>query len=135
MYLFGIFYIMAHRNQPQAIMLSPRRIIQAFSYTRKGLTSAWHTEASFRDDVVLVLLAQLFCLWWQPPLYLWLLFVFANALLLVTELLNTGLEYLADAISTELHPLLGNAKDVGSAAVFVLLLMNVLMLTMVIVHR
>lgn len=112
-------------------MLSPKRILLAFSYTVKGLRSAWQTEASFRDDVLLVLLVQALCLWLQPPLWLWLLFGLSNALLLVTELLNTGLEYIADHISTAEHSLLGGAKDVGSAAVFILLVFNSIVLAVI----
>lgn len=48
-----------------------------------------------------------------------LLFMLSSLiLLLLTELLNSGLESLADAISLEHHELLGRAKDLGSAAVF-----------------
>ena len=113
-------------------MLSPQRILLAFSYTVKGLRSAWRTEAAFRDDVLLVLIVQALCLWLQPPLWLWLLFGLSNALLLVTELLNTGLEYLADHASTDHHTLLGSAKDVGSAAVFMMLFVNLLLLLTVV---
>ena len=109
-------------------MLSPKRILLAFSYTIKGLRSAWRTEAAFRDDILLVVIVQALCLWFQPPLWLWLLFGLSNALLLVTELLNTGLEYLADHASMEHHSLLGSAKDVGSDAVFILLVFNSLLL-------
>ena len=112
-------------------MLSPKRILLAFSYTVKGLRSAWRTEAAFRDDVLLVVLVQLLRLWLQPPLWLWLLLGLCNALLLVTELLNTGLEYISDHISTDTHSLLGSAKDVGSAAVFVMLCFNSLLLGVV----
>ncbi len=38
-------------------------------------------------------------------------------LVLIIELLNSGIEEWADAVSTEHHPLLGRAKDLGSAAV------------------
>ena len=109
-------------------MLSPKRILLAFSYTVKPLRSTKKTEDAFRDDVLLVILVQLLCLWFQPPLWLWLLFGLTNALLLVTELLNTGLEYIADHISTDTHSLLGSAKNVDSEAVFVLLFFNSLLL-------
>lgn len=47
-----------------------------------------------------------------------LLMISSLILLLLTEMLNSGLEALADAISLEQHELLGRAKDMGSAAVF-----------------
>ena len=113
-------------------MFSPQRIWNAFTFTRQGLKSAWQTEAAFRDNIVMVIGAQLLCLWVQPALWLWLMLAFANALLLVTELLNTGLEYIVDHISLDKHDLLGRAKDVGSAAVFMMLFVNLLLLLTVV---
>lgn len=109
-------------------MFSLKRIWNAFTYTRQGLASAWQTEAAFRDNVMMVVGAQLLCLWLQPALWLWLMVVLANALLLIAELLNTGIEYIVDHISLEKHDLLGRAKDVGSAAVFMMLLVNAIFL-------
>lgn len=98
----------------------------------KGYKSAWQTEAAFRDNVVMIVVAQLFCAAIQPAWPLWLLFVICNALLVMAELFNTGLEYLADHISTDHHDLLGRAKDVGSAAVFTALMLNSLVLLFII---
>jgi diacylglycerol kinase (ATP) len=44
-------------------------------------------------------------------------------LVLIVELLNSAIESMADAISTDHHPLLGRAKDMGSAAVMLSLLL------------
>ena len=52
-----------------------------------------------------------------------LLLAGAPVLVLVVELLNSAIEALADGISTEHHPLLGRAKDIGSAAVLLALLL------------
>ena len=46
-------------------------------------------------------------------------------LVLAVELVNSAIEALADALSVETHPLLGRAKDLGSAAVMLLLLFTV----------
>ncbi|MNT89990.1 Diacylglycerol kinase [compost metagenome] len=43
-------------------------------------------------------------------------------MVLAAELLNSAIEALADALSVERHPLLGRAKDLGSAAVMLLLI-------------
>ena len=115
-------------------MFSPQRIWNAFTYTRQGLQSAWQSEASFRDEIWMVLVAQTICAVVQPELWLWLMFAFANAMMLSVELLNTGLENIVDHISTDKHDLLGKAKDVGSAAVFMMLFVNLLLLLTVIYH-
>lgn len=113
-------------------MFSPQRILNAFGYSMKGYKSAWQTEAAFRDNVMMIAIAQLVCLLVQPNWQLWLFFGACNALLIMAELLNTGLEYLADHISTEQHDLLGRAKDVGSATVFTALAFNGLVLLIIV---
>jgi diacylglycerol kinase (ATP) len=113
-------------------MLSPKRIIKAFTYSVKGYKSALETESAFRDNVVLILLTQALCLVLQPMWFLWLLFLVCNVFLVVCELFNTAIEYLADQISLEHHDLLGRAKDVGSAAVFSALFLNTVTLTVIV---
>ena len=96
--------------------------------TRVGLTAlswAFRNEEAFRLEVsgLVVLL----------PLALWLghsgveRALLAGALLqvLIVELLNTGIEVVVDRISPERHALSGLAKDLGSAAVMISLLLAV----------
>lgn len=75
-------------------------------------------EAAFRQELlaVVVLLPAAFFLGRSATEVL----VLCGSLLLVliVELLNSAIEALADAVSIEDHPLLGRAKDLGSAAVF-----------------
>jgi diacylglycerol kinase len=49
----------------------------------------------------------------------WCAIVLACAAVWTAEALNTALEYLADATTSELHPLIGNAKDVAAGAVLI----------------
>jgi diacylglycerol kinase (ATP) len=53
----------------------------------------------------------------------------------VVELLNSAIEALADAVSLEKHPLLGRAKDLGSAAVFMTVSLAVMIWVTLIVIR
>ena len=62
-------------------------------------------------------------LWLHPGRVQTLLLVGSVVLVWVAELLNSAIEALADALSTEHHPLLGRAKDLGSAAVLLCLLL------------
>lgn len=114
------------------LMFSPTRLRNALGFSLQGLRSAWQTEAAFRDNFAMVLLAQLLCVYVQPALWLWLLFGLSNTALLCMELLNTGLEYLVDFVSLEHHDLLGRTKDVGSAAVFVMMMFNGIMLLIIV---
>ena len=94
------------------------RILAAARYSWQGLRAAWRHEAAFRQEVALG--APLLVLaWWGAPTPLQALALSATVVLVwIVELLNSALEALADAVALEPHPLLGRAKDLGSAAVF-----------------
>ena len=94
-----------------------RRIWDAGRYSAAGLRAAVRHEAAFRQELLLgvplVLLA-----WWLAATPLQALALVAVIVLVwIVELLNSAIEAVADAVSTESHPLLGRAKDLGSAAV------------------
>lgn len=95
------------------------RIAAAIGYSFKGLKAAVRYEAAFRQELalVIILVPAAFFLGRNPGEMILLIGVLL--LVLVVELLNSAIEALADAISLESHPLLGRAKDLGSAAVFV----------------
>jgi len=104
----------------------PRRILKAAVWSMKGLRAAWLHESSFRNEVyLLVLMAQLG--WWlgETPVERVLL-VGSMLLVLSMELLNSAVEAVIERYGPEFHELAGRAKDMGSAAVFVLM-MNVLL--------
>ena len=99
------------------------RIIAATGYSAAGLKNAWRTEAAFRQELCLylVMLPALFL----PPFSLtikMLLFV-ANSLVLIVELVNSAIEATVDMVSPDFHPLAKKAKDIGSAAVLIALLL------------
>lgn len=99
------------------------RIYAAFFNSLKGYAAAWISEEAFRQEVLLFAAAV--------PLGLWLgrdgvekaLLLGSVFMVLIVELLNTGIEIVVDRISYERHELSGRAKDVGSAAVLTSLVM------------
>ncbi len=95
------------------------RIWAAFFYSLNGLRHAVSNEAAFRQEVFVVVIA-LITLLFLPLSFAWkgLLF-FATASLLVVELLNSAIESVVDMVSPEYHILAKRAKDLGSAAVLV----------------
>lgn len=104
----------------------PRRILKATMWSMQGLGAAWLHESSFRLEVYLfVVLAPLG--WWlgQTPIERVLL-IGSMLLVLSIELLNSSIEAVIERYGPEFHELAGRAKDMGSAAVFVLM-MNVLL--------
>lgn len=108
-----------------------RRVINATGYSWCGLKSAWRTEAAFRQETFLMIILL--------PLALLLgkngveraLLVSVCLVVLVAELLNSAIEAVVDRIGPEHHPLAGAAKDLGSAAVFVSLVMVVMVWALV----
>jgi len=99
------------------------RLLPALRYSIAGLRAAWRYEAAFRQEVAIglpLILAAPFLAGerWQAAILI-------GAILLVwlVELLNSGLEALCDKVSVEEHPMLGRAKDLGSAAVMLSLLL------------
>ena len=100
----------------------PSRLWHATRYSWRGLVATWRSEAAFRTEVVLslVMLPASLLVGRNAAEVLWLM---ASVLLvLVAELLNSAVEALADHVSLAQHELIGRAKDMGSAAVFLTLL-------------
>ena len=98
-------------------------IINAFRYTFDGLKSAWKNELAFRAEAVVAII--------MIPLGIWLgrspveqaLLIASILLILLTELLNSALEAVVDRIGPERHKLSKRAKDMGSAAAFISMVM------------
>lgn len=91
----------------------------AWRYSWQGLRAAFRYEAAFRQELLLA--ALLLPAAWalaRSPLELVVLLL-PMGLVLVVELLNSAIEALADALSVEPNALLGRAKDLGSAAVWI----------------
>ena len=102
-----------------------RRILGALTYSCKGLRACYVHEEAFRVEVYLAMI--------MVPLGLWLgstpvekaLLVGSVVLVLIVELLNSAVEAAIDRIGTEFAELSGRAKDQGSAAVLLAILVMV----------
>jgi len=101
-----------------------RRILKAGGYSWQGLRAAFTHEAAFRQELLLAAILIPSAFWLGRNAVEIALLVLPIGLVLAVELLNSAIEALADALSTEHHPLLGRAKDIGSAAVLVCLLLT-----------
>jgi diacylglycerol kinase (ATP) len=92
-------------------------------YSEQGIRFAWRDEAAFRQEIALTLLLAPLTLWLQLPTLHTVLLLALMVLVLVTELLNSALEAVVDMTTPDIHVLAGKAKDCGSAAVFLTLLL------------
>jgi len=101
-----------------------KRIVLAAGNSVAGLRAAFRHEAAFRQELLLtVILIPLAC-WLDVASTQRALMIAALFIVLIVELLNSAIESAVDRIGPELHELSGRAKDIGSAAVFVSLLMG-----------
>ena len=100
------------------------RLVDATSYSIKGIGACWRNEAAFRQEVLLVVVLLPLSFAVAVSIEQWLLLVLPLFLLLIVELLNSAVENIVDRIGHELNELSGRAKDMGSAAVLISLLMT-----------
>ena len=99
------------------------RIVRATGYSIEDLATAYRGESAFRQETWLAVMLI--------PLSFWLgrnwvevaLLAGSVMLVLVVELLNSGIESAIDRVSYEMHDLSKRAKDLASAAVFLSLLL------------
>ncbi len=104
----------------------PGRILKATVWSLQGLRAAWLHESSFRLEVYLFVVLAPLALWLGADGVERALLVGSMVLVLSAELLNSAVEAVIERYGAEQHELAGRAKDMGSAAVFVLM-MNVLL--------
>ncbi|CAN0551855.1 unnamed protein product, partial [Ectocarpus sp. 12 AP-2014] len=98
-------------------------LVHSTRYSLKGLKAAFRNEAAFRQEVVITALLLPLAWWIGDSIISWLLLVSSLFFVLIVELLNSAIENVVDRIGTEHHELSGRAKDIGSAAVMLSLIM------------
>jgi diacylglycerol kinase (ATP) len=104
----------------------PKRIFKAAVWSWQGLRAAWLHESSFRLEVYLLVVLTPVALWLGQTPVERALMIGSMLLVLAMELANSAIEAVIERYGPEFHELAGRAKDMGSAAVFVLM-MNVLL--------
>jgi diacylglycerol kinase (ATP) len=95
-----------------------RRLINALGYSLEGMMSALRHEEAFRQELLLAAVLVPAALFSPVSALAKALMIACVLLVLIVELLNSGLEAAVDRISLENHALAKRAKDIGSAAVF-----------------
>ena len=107
-----------------------KRVIKATGYSWQGFRAAWANESAFRQECIIgLMLLPLAFVIGQSMLQVAVL-IAVLAFVLSTELLNSAVEAVVDRVGHEYHDLAGQAKDMGSAAVFVSLSLVVIVWTM-----
>jgi diacylglycerol kinase (ATP) len=99
-----------------------KRIIQAAKYSYQGICSAFKGEAAFREELIACVVLIPLAFWFDVSAIERLLMIISLLFVLIVELLNSAIEAVVDRVGTERHPLSGQAKDMGSAAVTISIL-------------
>lgn len=100
-------------------------MIAATRYSMAGLRAAWQKEEAFRLEVIAAVILIPSAFWVGTTAVERVLLIGSILVVLIVELLNAAIENTIDRIGAERHELSGRAKDQGSAAVFVSLLLVV----------
>jgi diacylglycerol kinase (ATP) len=99
------------------------RVFRAFGYSLSGLRAAYQTESAFRQELILMLVLVPLGVWIGRTGVERVLLIGSMFLVLIVELLNSAVEATVDRGGKDWSKLAGRAKDMGSAAVLIALLL------------
>jgi diacylglycerol kinase (ATP) len=111
------------------------RIVRAAGYSMDGLALAYRGESAFRQETWAAVLLLPAAFWLGRGWVEVALLAGSVLLVLIVELLNSGIEAAIDRVSYELHDLSKRAKDLASAAVLLSLLLCAGIWTAALWHR
>ncbi len=103
-----------------------KQIWLALVWSMKGIRAAFRHEASFRLEAYVAVVVVPLGLWLGDGAVEKLLLGGTPLFVLSAELFNSAIEAVVDKVSPEYHELAGRAKDMGSAATFVMMLLVLL---------
>lgn len=101
-----------------------KRILAALFNSMRGFALAFRTETAVRQEILALAAGSIVALFVARSLMQFVLLVGVLLLLLAVEILNTAIEKLCDHVMPDWHERIGYIKDLGSAAVFCLLVLT-----------
>jgi diacylglycerol kinase (ATP) len=113
-------------SQKGILGLLHRRVIKTTIHSIQGLTASFKSQEAFRCEVAALMVLVPAAFWIATDSLQLLMLLGVILIVLIVELLNTGIEIVVDRIGLEFNELSGRAKDVGSAAVLMSLLLFLL---------
>lgn len=101
-----------------------RRLVKALGYSSAGFLHAFRNEAAIRQELIALAVLVPVAAFLPVSRLEQMTLVLSMMLVVLVEFLNSAIEATVDHISTEIHPLAKQAKDMGSAAVGIAILMS-----------
>lgn len=111
-----------------------KRLVAATGFSLAGIRSTYNTEEAFRQECWLGMILLPTAFWLGDTPVEIALMIASVLLLMITELLNTAIEIVVDRIGHEFHELSGRAKDAGSAAVLLALVLVLVIWVGALIH-
>lgn len=109
-------------NKPSGL----KRIVLAMGNSIRAINWLTKNESAFRQEILLLLLSLAILFYWGISLPEKAVLLVSILFILFAEIINTAIEATIDRVGTELHPLSGLAKDLGSAAVLIAILIGLI---------
>jgi len=117
---------MTQRKSPYKSTGGPARLASALNYSTRGLLAAFRHEAAFRQELLATAILIPLAFWIGRNTGEVLVLIAPLFFVLVVEMLNSAVEAISDAVTLEHHVLIGRAKDLGSAAVMLSIILAVI---------
>ena len=111
-------------NQEYGNGVGMLRAFKALNCSLKGLRAAFRHESAFRQELSLAMLFIPYGIWLGEGATQKMFLVSLVFAVLIVELLNSAIEAVVDRVGLEHHKLSGRAKDLGSAAVMLSLVLT-----------
>lgn len=109
-------------NKPSGL----KRIVLAMGNSIRAIRWLFQHESAFRQEMLLLLLSLAVLFYWDIALSEKAVLLVSILFIMFAEIVNTAIEATIDRVGLELHPLSGLAKDLGSAAVLIAMLIGLL---------
>ncbi len=93
--------------------------LAAFKFAWQGIVHGFRQEANFRFHSLAAVLVVGLGMWLRITTIEWCIVILCIGMVMAVELLNAAVERLADRITKEEDPLIGQAKDLGAGAVLI----------------
>ncbi|MDU0113087.1 MAG: diacylglycerol kinase (ATP) [Psychrosphaera sp.] len=104
-----------NENKPKGI----KRIYLASLNSTRAFKWLLKNESAFRQELLLFVLCIPLTFYFDVSPFERTMLILSIVFIMFTEVINTAIEAVVDRISLDIHPLSGLAKDLGSAAVLI----------------
>lgn len=95
------------------------RLRYSFSHAIRGITEAWETQQNFRIHIIISILVLILSIVLKLTLIEFVFIFISVMFVIVSELLNTSIEYFADFVESNYNSTIKTVKDISAAAVLI----------------